>query len=284
MREIKRVIVKGCEYTKEDLMKMDPVLLRALLHERAHHSIEVPLYGTLAKWKGKPITGFGAMAQMVFDAWRERGLPEDDPDIKWVKQYIAIAKKIRKGGKIEWKEPLPEPFTEKEMSIVRKLLWGRHSIRNWTGESVPDWMIEQILEAGRAAPIGCNLDELRFIVIKDSAEHRLIWSDIPTEDSVLIVICYDTRIAKVVGQEFIPQNPGYDAAAAADHMLLMAHALGLGGVWLTKRAQTRENLIKHWGMPEYMEHALHIAIGWTALGTIKTQRMPLADMMLQRND
>jgi len=36
-------------YDKEDLMKMDPELLRALLHERVHHNIEVPFYPLLGK-------------------------------------------------------------------------------------------------------------------------------------------------------------------------------------------------------------------------------------------
>ena len=43
-------------------MQMDPVPLRALLREQTHHTIEVPLYPTLLKEKGKPIKGFGREA------------------------------------------------------------------------------------------------------------------------------------------------------------------------------------------------------------------------------
>ena len=45
-------------FRREDLMNLDPVILRALLRERTHHNIEVPLYPTLLKWKGKPISTF----------------------------------------------------------------------------------------------------------------------------------------------------------------------------------------------------------------------------------
>ena len=107
MREITKVISGGVEYTREDLIKMEPVVLRALLRERAHHNIEVSLYGTLLKWKGNPIAGFGQQTQIVFDAWKERGFTEDAPDIAWVKEYLALAENIRAGKKIEWHEPLP---------------------------------------------------------------------------------------------------------------------------------------------------------------------------------
>ncbi len=279
----------GAVFRKEDLMKLDPTLLRSLLLERAHHNIEVPLYPTLLKWKGNPIPTFGLQTQIVFDAWRERGFTEAAPDIEWVKEYLAIAEKIRAGEKPELDEPLPTPFTDGEMAVVNKLIYGRRSIRDWIDKPVPDWMIEKILEAGRAAPIGCNLDELRFIVIKDPEEAKMVWSDISTKNAVIIVICYDTRIPAVVGQDkFVPQNAGFDAAAAADHMCLMAHALGLGACWLSKTAKsdvtkdTGQAFKKKYGLSDYIEVAMHIAVGWAAIGTIKSKRMPLADMMITR--
>jgi nitroreductase len=287
MREINKVISGGIEYTKQDLMKMDPVSLRALLHERTHHNIEVPLYPTLLKWQGDPIAGFGAQAQMVFDVWQERGLTEDAEDIDWVKQYLALAGKIRAGEQLELNEPLPAPFTEREMAVVNRLLYERRSIREWINKPVPDDMIEKILEAGRAAPIGCNLGELRFILLRDPEEKKMIWSDISTENAVIIVLCYDIRVPRIVGQDrSVPQNAGFDAAAAADHMLLMAHALGLGAVWLSevKRPEsTAQKFKEQYGLPDYIEVALHIAVGWPAIGTIKSKRTPLADMMLGRN-
>ncbi len=290
MQEVTKVMLGDIEYTKEDLMKIDPVPLRALLHERVHHNIEVPLYPTLLEWKGKPIGGFGQQAQMVFDVWKERGLPEDAPDVDWVKEYLALAEKVRAGVKPELNEPLPTPFNNEEMKGINKLLYGRRSVRNWIDKPVPDDMIEKILEAGRAAPNGCNLNVARFVVIRDPEEAKMMRSDISTKNAVLIVICYDARIHKVVGQDkYVPQNAGFDAAAAADHMLLMAHALGLGAVWLSKAVKTDRNedtgqmFAEKYGLPDYVVPALHIAVGWPAIGTIKSQRMLLNNMIIQRN-
>jgi hypothetical protein len=282
MREDETVVSGGITYSKADLEKMDPVLLRALLRERVHHNIEVPLYPTLLRSNNKPIESFGLQAQRVFDVWQERGFILDDPDIEWAKEYLALASKVRAGVKIEWNEPAPQPFSQQEMKTVEKLIFERHSIRNWLPKPVPEEYIQKILEAGRAAPNGCNLCPLRFIVISNEAQAKLVWSDISTKNAVIIVICFDTRISKVVGQNLsVPQNLGYDAAAAADHMLLMAHALGLGGVWLSKTTITGQRFKEGYELPEYLEPALHIAVGWPAIGTLKSKRMPLKEMFIK---
>jgi nitroreductase len=278
------------QFTRDDLMQLEPEVLAGVLRERIHHNIEVPLYPVLRSWKGKAISTFGNQAQLVFDVWRERGLPEDTPDLDWAKRYLAIAAKIRAGEKPEVDAPLPEPFTEDEMRVVRKLIFERRSIRDWIDTPVPEAMIERILEAGNAAPIGCNLGHLRFVVLTDPEEKKMIWSDIKTTDvPVIIVICHDTRIAEAVGQATaVPQNPGFDAAAAGDHMLLMAHALGLGGVWLSELKKTEhtedtgELFKQRYGLPEHWVVDLHIAVGWTAIGSIKSARPALEDLVVRR--
>ena len=278
------------QYTRDDLMKMDRTSLGSLLRERTHHTIEVLLYPTLLKREGGHSPTFGEQAQLVFDVYRERGFPEDGPDIAWVKRYLEIAARVRRGEKVDINEPLPEPFTEREMAVVEKLIYGRRSIRDWIDKPVPDWMIEKILDAGRMAPIGCNIGHLRFVVLKDPEEKKLIWSDVSTRNAAaVIVICHDTRAAAIVGHDrVVPQNSGYDAAAAADHMLLMAHALGLGAVWLSelhqssKTPDTGKAFKERYGLPENVEVDLHIALGWAAIGTVKSARPPLADMIIRK--
>jgi nitroreductase len=223
---------------------------------------------------------------LILEVWKDRGFSDTDPDFEWGKKYLDLAAKMRAGEKVDFQEPLPEPFTKEEMKVVRKLIWDRRSTRDWVpGKKVPDEMIEQILEAGRAAPTGCNLDIVRFVVIKDPGEAKWVWSDIPTpmDQCVLIVVCYDTRIYKTTGQDKVyGHNMMLDCACAGDHMCLMAHALGLGAVWLTCTEKTAANFKKKYGLPDYVEQAFHIAVGWCAIGSLKSGRMPLAEMVLTR--
>jgi len=275
------------EYTRGDLMKMEPIALRGLLHERTHHTIEVPLYPMLLKWQGRPMSNFGEQAQLCYDVWRARGFTDTAADIVWVKKYLAIAEQVRAGKKPHIDEPLPAPFTPQEMAVVKKLIYGRRSYRDYLDTPIPEEMLEIIMEAGRAAPIGCNLGHLKFILLRTPEEREMIWSDIPTHScGVIIVICHDKRVAATVGQDkTVPQNAGFDAAAAGDHMLLMAHALGLGGCWLSERhgaTDTAKIFKGKYVLPEHIEPDLHIILGYPSIGIIKSDRTPLKEMIIEK--
>lgn len=283
-----KAVIGGVEYTKEEIRKFDEVTHRGALHERTHHGIEVPLYPVLAGWKNEPIENFGLSAQIIFEAWQENGYSEDDEDIVWVKRYLGYAAQIRAGVKPDIPElaEFPEPFTEEELKVVHKLLWGRKTSRGgWLKKEVPDELIRQICEAGRAAPIGCNLDEVRFVVLKTEEEKKLIRSDVSTENGVIIVICYDKRPSRIVKQDlpnFVPQNRGFDCAAAGDHMGLMAHALGLTSVWLSDTLEGAKKFKEAWGLPEELEVGMHLGVGWPAAGSIKSGRAPLDYMFVHK--
>lgn len=288
--EIRTARIGGEDYTAQDLQGFDEVTLRGALHERTHHGIEVPIYPTILRWQGRAIPGFGRDAQLLFEEWQRRGYSETDDDIVWVKRYLDYAAQIRSGVKPEIPEidELPEPFTEEEMKVVNKLLWGRKSGRGgWINKEVPDEIIDAICDAGRAAPIGCNLDEVRFVVLRTEEEKKLIWSDISTENAVIIVICYDKRPSRIVKQDLperVPHNRGFDCAAAGDHMGLMAHALGLTSVWLSDYPGHGKEFKEAYGLPEEFEVAMHLAVGYAASGSIKSGRVPLEYMYYGREE
>jgi hypothetical protein len=143
-------------------MNMEPVCLRALLRERVHHTIEVEIYPIVLGRKKMPAK-FGLQAELIMDVWTKRGFSAEDEDLLWCKKYIALAAALRAGKKVELDEVLPVPFTDDQMEVVHKLIWERRSVRDWLPKPVPEEMIEKILEAGRAAPTGCNLDIVRYV-------------------------------------------------------------------------------------------------------------------------
>ena len=272
--------IRNFQFTWKELLELDEVVLRALIHERAHHTIEVFLYRILAGSR-KPPSNFGNEVRILLKAWEERGLPMDDEDIKWVENYLRLAEKVNAGETIELDTKLPEPFNKEELKAVDKLLFERRSIRQWKDEEVPDWMIQRVLEAGLAAPNACNMQCQRFLIIKDKEAMSLIKGDVP-EAPIKIVICSDMRIYEKMGfPVHTPQNIYLDAAAVADHMLLMAHALGLGGVWLTHNQKQIEKLREHLQLPEYLRMDTHVAIGWSDEAPIKSARMPVEDAIIE---
>lgn len=221
-------------------MKIEPDILRTFVHERTHHGIEVMIYRILAGKMKKP-ANFGKQAKMLLEVWKERGLPIDAPDLQWCAKYVELTDMMNAGEKITIDEKLPVPFSKQEMNTVKKLLYERRSMRQFTNKPVPEEMIKEIMKAGLMAPQGCNVGSTRFIVLRELKEMKMVSSDIPIENGVIIVICQDMRVYKSLKfDEFTPQNIYFDAAAAADHMVLMAHALGLGACWLTHGVETQE--------------------------------------------
>ena len=271
-------------FTEGELIRKDLVVLRTLIHERTHHTIEVLIYRILASKMEVP-ADFGYIVEFLLDIWRRRGLPMEAPDIKWALNYLNLAERLRSVGTIELDTELPEPFTEEEMRVVDKLLFGRRSIRQWAPRPVPEEIVRRILYAGLMAPQGCNVGSTRFIVLHDPEEWKLVQSDIPIENGVMILICQDMRVYQAIGfDERVPQNIYFDAAAAADHMLLMAHALGLGGVWLTHGEETQRRIREYFELPETFVTRCHIVVGWPAEAPIKSARMSLDEVIVKIGD
>ena len=267
-------------YTEEQLMEMKPDDLRAVLHERTHHTVEVLIYRILNGTREMP-GDFGVVAEYLVGLWRRRGLPLDPPDIQWCIRYIDLARRMRSGEKVRL-EPTPwESFTEEEAATVERLIYGRKSIRQFKAEPVPDELIRRILKAGLYAPHGCNVGCTRFLVLRDPEEWKLVRSDIPIENCVMIVVLQELSMYKTLRfDEYVPQNLYFDAGAAADHICLMAQALGLGSCWLTHGEETQRRLREHFNLSPTMTSRNHVIIGWPDEETIKSERMSLDEAIL----
>jgi nitroreductase len=269
-------------FTEKELMVVDPVILRAILHERTHHTIEVNMYRIMSGKRGIS-KNFGDTAERLIDIWKARGLPTDAPDIQWCLNYVGYARMLRTGGELDLGIKMPEPFTEEEIKTVEKLIYDRKSIRQFRDEPVSDEIIDKILHAGLYAPHGCNVGCTRYLILRNQEEWKLVRSDIPVENCVMIIVLQDMRMYKALNfDKVVPQNIYYDAAAAADHICLMAHALGLGGCWLTHGEETQRRLREHFGLHEEIVSRNHIIIGWPDEAPIKSQRMKLKEAILYR--
>jgi nitroreductase len=261
---------------------MKPDDLRAVFHERVHHTIEVFLYRMLKGELDVP-DDFGEVGSYLLGLWRERNLPMDPPDIKWCKRYVELAEKMVAGEEVKIDDGKFIPFLEDELEAVERLIFGRKSIRQFKREPVPDSLIKKILKAGLCAPHGCNLYCTRFLVLRDPEEQNLVRSDIPIENCVMIVVLQEMSMYQTLRfDKFVPQNIYYDAAAAADHICLMSHALGLGSCGLTHGEETQKRLREHFNLSSTMTSRNHIIVGWPDEETLKSKRMSLDEVILNK--
>ncbi len=111
------------------------------------------------------------------------------------------------------------------------LILSRRSIRRYTSEKISKEDIETILKAGMTAPSAKNCQPWEFIVVEDRDMLKTISEVSPhggmlAEASFGIVVCNDTE--KAVNFEY----GVIDTSAATENLLLSAHGLGLGAVWI----------------------------------------------------
>lgn len=110
---------------------------------------------------------------------------------------------------------------------------GRRSIRKYTDQSVTDAEVRALLEAAMSAPSAMATDPWRFLVLRDCASRAALAELLPygkmlNDAAVGFVVCGDLAKAHHQDLSYLLQ----DCSAAVENLLLAAHALGLGGVWL----------------------------------------------------
>lgn len=110
----------------------------------------------------------------------------------------------------------------------------RRSIRKYTAQPISDDDIKKILRAGMSGPSCVNARDWSFIVVKDRkrleemAEANGRPADPLRQATVGILICGDLERAFQSAKDYWV----IDGAIAAQNMILCAHALGIGSVWL----------------------------------------------------
>jgi nitroreductase len=121
---------------------------------------------------------------------------------------------------------------------------GRRSIRVYEDREVPGELVDALLRAAMAAPSAVARDPWRFVVLRSKAVRADMARGLPNggmlaSAGVGFAICGELEAAHDRQLSYLLQ----DCSAAIENMLLAAHALGLGAVWLG--VHPREARIAH---------------------------------------
>lgn len=112
-----------------------------------------------------------------------------------------------------------------------KAIMTRRSVRQYSGKPVTKAQITKLLKAAMNAPSARNQQAWQFVVITKREMLEAVtlvhpFAQMLKTASCAITVCGDLRAE---------QSPGYwvqDCSAAIQNILLAAHAMGLGAVWL----------------------------------------------------
>ena len=149
---------------------------------------------------------------------------------------------------------------------VYKLILKRRTIRRFKQEQVPEELLNKMLNAGRLAPSGANLQPLEFIVVNDTKLVDKIFPNLkwagyiapagnPPEGKrpmAYVIVLINTEIRSQGGE--------VDAAAAIENMLLTALEDGVGSCWLG--SIDRDQLRTMFDVPQKYRIDSVIALGY----------------------
>ncbi len=125
-------------------------------------------------------------------------------------------------------------------------IMARRSVRSFQRKPVPQDVIDAILEAGRMAPSGVNLQTWTFIWFTAEDWRNVFGRAIPFGGQLAILILSDLHRLRILMNEVdFPDEPlvlhtlaVFNAGLAAMNMTLAAEACGLSAIMLSETGQT----------------------------------------------
>ncbi len=163
---------------------------------------------------------------------------------------------------------------------VLEAIYSRRSIRDYTEEPVPRELVYEIIRAGTWAPSGLNNQPWRFVIVQER-EKREALAQLTRYGEII-------RRAPVVIAVFVDRKAMYHEVkdhqamgACLQNMLLAAHALGLGAVWLGEILKNAEEVRKTLELPENLDLMAVVALGHPKHRRQTSSRKPLKEVILK---
>lgn len=131
----------------------------------------------------------------------------------------------------------------------------RHSCRELAPVEIPQPDLEKIMDAGRRAPSGLNLQPYDFLVItnKDDLAELACAQKFMSQASAAIVIIAHPHESKYWLE---------DVCAVAENMLLAITAMGYASTWIEGTLRSREDHLKsYFGVPQDSRFMIALPIG-----------------------
>jgi nitroreductase len=156
----------------------------------------------------------------------------------------------------------------------------RRSIRKFTDRPVTREQLREIVKLGTMAPSGLNNQPWRFVTIQDR--------DLLLKLSPLTKYSHVIEKAPACIAVFIDKNAMYHETkdhlamgACIQNMLLAAHDMGLGAVWLGEILKSAKEVRELLWLPEQMDLMAVVALGYTAGRGGKPDRRPMEEVLLK---
>ena len=159
-------------------------------------------------------------------------------------------------------------------------LYSRRSVRSFTDEDVADGQVMEILRAGSWAPSGLNNQPWRFVTVREGEKRSALakltrYGRIIEAAPVSIAVFCDRQAM------YNDTKDHQSIGACLQNMLLAAHALGLGAVWLGEILKSAGEVRKLLDLPEQMELMAIVAVGHPKDRSQSSSRKEIKELLLK---
>ncbi len=148
---------------------------------------------------------------------------------------------------------------------VMEAVRGRRSIRKFQDREISRRETERLIEALIWAPSAGNLQSRKFYFVtdaetKDSLCKAALNQTFITKAPLVVVGCADHRIVNKYGLRGVELYSVQDVACSIMCMMLAAHEIGLGTVWVG--AFHEEQAAEALGLPDHLRPVAIVPVGW----------------------
>ncbi|MCI5136954.1 MAG: nitroreductase family protein [Candidatus Electrothrix sp. AR1] len=161
---------------------------------------------------------------------------------------------------------------------IQQTIQERRSIREFTDKAVEQKLLHKIISAGIWAP-SLNNQPWRFVTIQNKG--------IAARLAALTHYSHIIEAAPALIAVYLDQEKMYDsvkdhqaAGACIQNMLLAAHELGLGAVWLGQILKNKQQVNDVLQLSDQYDLMAVVALGYPLHRNQQSRRLPLADFIL----
>lgn len=284
------------------------------LYDDGNHAWSMELIGTERfdenddDWPCDEIADFGT----------REGLLRWDKEAEWFfileEVKVVLSEYLKKGrfaDVLKSKEGVGVGFVDGDIAILYKneAIYTRRSIRKFSKDPVSKSILEQIIDAGRAAPSAKNRQPWKYLVYSGKAKEKLLAimkkgiekeessprlplsvDGIPDakntlrimESAPIVIIVLNINGKSPFEQlnadeRFAEINDMLSIGASIENMLLKAEELSVGTLWIGNTCFAYQELIEYIGL--HAELACAVALGYKAEKPAARPRKKLEDIV-----
>jgi len=143
----------------------------------------------------------------------------------------------------------------------------RRSIRKFESREIPREILRTLEESLIWAPSAGNLQSRKFFfVLRKETRAKLAIAafkqEYVAEAPLVVVACMDSRITYHYGERGVSLYAPQDVAASVQNLMLAAHSLGLGTVWVGAFNEGRVSEIL--SLPSHLRPLALVPVGYPA--------------------